>query len=259
MTVQPSEELKQLPVTRFVVSPRQAGDPRSQGYLADAHALGVESVEGLLCQDLYFIEGQVHPTDLERIAQELLSDPITQHAQWGRVFIKNQPPKGQPGEWLVEVALRPGVTDPVAEQVARAARVLGIEGVERASTGLRFVMHGAQLTEADVRQLTRRLLANHVIHRYTVGEIEPAFPLLAQASGQVETISLGELDEEGLLALSNQRRAALDLVEMQAIQNYYQAEGREPSDVEFETIAQTWSEHCVHKTFKARITIKSQP
>ena len=259
MTVQPSEELKQLPVTRFVVSPRQADDPRSQGYLTDAHALGVESVEGLLCQDLYFIEGQVHPTDLERIAQELLSDPITQHAQWGRVFIDSQPAKGQPGEWLVEVALRPGVTDPVAEQVARAARVLGIEGVERASTGLRFVIHGAQLTEADVRQLTRRLLANHVIHRYTVGEIEPAFPLLAQASGQVETISLGELDEEGLLALSNQRRAALDLVEMQAIQNYYQAEGREPSDVEFETIAQTWSEHCVHKTFKARITIKAQP
>src|SRR5512145_264544 len=128
MTVQPSEELKQLPVTRFVVSPRQADDPRSQGYLADAHALGVESVEGLVCQDLYFIEGQVRPTDLERIAQELLSDPITQRAQWGRVFIDSQPAERQPGEWLVEVALRPGVTDPVAEQVARAARVLGIEG-----------------------------------------------------------------------------------------------------------------------------------
>jgi phosphoribosylformylglycinamidine synthase len=39
------------------------------------------------------------------------------------------------------------------------------------------------------------------------------------------------------------RRAALDLAEMQAIQEYYRPEGRDPTDVEFETIAQTWSEH----------------
>jgi phosphoribosylformylglycinamidine (FGAM) synthase-like enzyme len=41
---------------------------------------------------------------------------------------------------------------------------------------------------------------------------------------------------------------------MQAIQRYFKKEQRDPIDVEFETIAQTWSEHCVHKTFKAKIT-----
>jgi phosphoribosylformylglycinamidine synthase len=41
---------------------------------------------------------------------------------------------------------------------------------------------------------------------------------------------------------------------MQAIQRYFKKEQRDPTDVEFETIAQTWSEHCVHKTFKAKIT-----
>ena len=40
---------------------------------------------------------------------------------------------------------------------------------------------------------------------------------------------------------------------MQVIQGYYQEEGRDPTDVELETLAQTWSEHCVHKTFKALI------
>ena len=40
---------------------------------------------------------------------------------------------------------------------------------------------------------------------------------------------------------------------MRAIQAHFRLEGRDPSDVEFETVAQTWSEHCVHKTFKARM------
>ncbi|TMC48122.1 MAG: phosphoribosylformylglycinamidine synthase, partial [Chloroflexi bacterium] len=56
-----------------------------------------------------------------------------------------------------------------------------------------------------------------------------------------------------MLNLSRERRAALDLREMQAIQHYYRSIGRDPTDVEFETLAQTWSEHCVHKTFKARV------
>ena len=42
---------------------------------------------------------------------------------------------------------------------------------------------------------------------------------------------------------------------MKAIQSYFSKEGRNLTDVEFETIAQTWSEHCVHKTFKARVEV----
>ncbi|SVE38152.1 uncharacterized protein METZ01_LOCUS491006, partial [marine metagenome] len=45
----------------------------------------------------------------------------------------------------------------------------------------------------------------------------------------------------------------LDLEEMQTIQKYYQNLGREPREIELETLAQTWSEHCVHKTLKATI------
>jgi phosphoribosylformylglycinamidine (FGAM) synthase-like enzyme len=63
------------------------------------------------------------------------------------------------------------------------------------------------------------------------------------------------LSDDELLALSKDRRAALDLAEMQAIRAYCQKENRDLTDVEFETIAQTWSEHCVHKTFKAKVTI----
>ncbi len=71
--------------------------------------------------------------------------------------------------------------------------------------------------------------------------------------GQIEFIPLTEASDIELRAISEDRRLALNLTEMQAIQNYYRQEGREPTDVELETLAQTWSEHCIHKSFKAYI------
>jgi len=61
------------------------------------------------------------------------------------------------------------------------------------------------------------------------------------------------MTDQQLLDFSRAGMLALDLGEMRAIQQYYQARGREPTDVELETLAQTWSEHCSHKTFKATI------
>jgi phosphoribosylformylglycinamidine synthase len=124
--------------------------------------------------------------------------------------------------------------------------------VERAATGNRYLLGGG-LTSHDLDTLANRLLANPVIQHYKLGCIEPNFPLEAEASSQVDVIPIRDLDSDGLLALSRNRRAALDLAEMQAIQNYYRSEDRDPTDVEYEMIAQTWSEHCVHKTFKAKI------
>lgn len=243
-------------VYRFVVKPRLSGDARSEGYLHDVRALGMHIIHSLICHDLYFIEGQVEQTDLERLANELLSDPITQTAEWGRIIHHpEQTAASDDGAWVVEVALRPGVTDPVASQIIRAARVLGLSGVQQASTGLRFTVRGEKLQEADLHRLARRLLANPTIHRYALGWLEPAFPHPPQASAQVDRLPIRNLDDAWLLALSRERRAALDLAEMRAIQAYYCLEERDPSDVELETIAQTWSEHCVHKTFKARIEI----
>jgi phosphoribosylformylglycinamidine synthase len=42
---------------------------------------------------------------------------------------------------------------------------------------------------------------------------------------------------------------------MKAVQAYFKKKGKNPTDVELQTIAQTWSEHCFHKTFKGKIRI----
>lgn len=160
------------------------------------------------------------------------------------------------GSRRIDVALRPGVTDPVADEALRAARELGVSGIESISTGFAYDIEGDDLGDDDLRLLAERLLCNAVIQYWAIGEIVPQRPAEAAGSGAVELIDVAAMDDDALLALSAQRRAALDLVEMSAIRDWYRSEKRACTDAEFETIAQTWSEHCVHKTFKALIEVK---
>lgn len=242
-----------MPIYRFVVS-FKSPDPRSAGFLSDAQALGFHDLRRLECQDVYFIEGQLSQEECRQLALKLLSDPVTQEVS-NSTFQASDDKAHSPLE-VVEIALRPGVTDPVAHEVVRAAQELGFKGVQRAATGLRFQVEG--LKPERVEKLAKQLLVNNVIQHWTRGEITPSFPQETASSGTVEILPVRELDEAGLLALSKERRAALDLAEMQAVQTYYRQEKRDPTDVEFEMIAQTWSEHCGHKTFKALVTINDE-
>ncbi len=88
---------------------------------------------------------------------------------------------------ILEIALRPGVTDPVAEQLVRAAHELGLNGVQRAATGQRFVLcldENADPTSTS-QSIAKSLLVNSVIQHWTLGEITPSFPEQAASSGTV--------------------------------------------------------------------------
>ncbi len=240
-----------MPIHYLVVSPRSARDPHAANLLADALALGFTSLQEVQVHDLYFVEGELDDIAKHRLMAELFCDPLTQMGQW------NDPSRHTDAFQVIETALRPGVTDTVAEQITRAARELGITGIAQVATGERFVIRSAPaLATQDLDLLARRLLANPVIHRYALGTIDAVFPQPVAASSQVEVIPVRKLGDDELLALSRQRLAALDLDEMSSVQNYFRRIAREPSDVEFETIAQTWSEHCSHKTFKARLQVQ---
>lgn len=58
---------------------------------------------------------------------------------------------------------------------------------------------------------------------------------------------LGASDEE-LMTISEERQLALSLDEMHRIQAFFLKEGRNPSDVEIEALAQAWSEHSCYKS-----------
>src|SRR5438093_1100576 len=72
-------------------------------------------------------------------------------------------------------------------------------------------------------------------------------------SERSERVPMLGLNDQQLVQLSADRLLSLSLDEMKAVQKYFAEAGREPTDCELETIAQTWSEHCKHKTFKGVI------
>lgn len=244
-----------MPIYCLVVRSNSQRDPHAMNLLADAHALGLTHVTRLDCGDLYFIEGDLGEDELQRLATELLCDPIAQSFLW-----RNDALSAACDGYVIETALRPGVTDVVADQIVRAAHELGIPGVRRASTGQCYHLHSnLPISSPDLDILARRLFVNPVIHRYALSTIEPIFPQPAESTGAVDWIPHAGADDQKLLAFSRDRRAALDLAEMRAIQTYFHAENREPTDIEFETIAQTWSEHCSHKSFKAQLQVSGFP
>ena len=194
---------------------------------------------------VHHIDGTVTDADLRRLCAEVLVDPVVDTAVVDGVT----PAEGR----VVEVALMPGATDPEARELERAAANLGLPEI-RVVTARRYDLIG-DLSDTDVATLTRRLLANDTIEISVEGELTPEFAGAAQAHVRVDEVALADLSDDELMRLSKDRVLSLDLTEMRTIQAHFAAEGRPPTDAELETLAQTWSEHCVHKTFRAAIDL----
>ena len=208
------------------------------------HSLGVaECPDRVESTAVYLIEGDLDEAVVERLGRELLADPVTETSTVGSTPAR--------AEALIEVHPLPGVMDPDAEAVELAIRTM-LDCDVSVRTGRRFDLHGT--SPAAARGIAERCLANPVIHDIHEAPYCPdAFPTGSTWTGAPRTVPIAGLDDQALLKLSREAHLFLSLEEMRAIQSAYEAEGREPWEIELETLAQTWSEHCVHKTLKATI------
>lgn len=229
---------------------------------ADMRALGMGGVRSAHSCALYFVDGKIAPEEMDLLGRFVFSDPVVETCAWRVLGEPSESGSKAPGvagaaaRAVIEILRKPGVADPFGEEAVRAAHELGVKGVERVATGTRWEFEGEGLTSEVLETMARRLLANPLVDRWAFGEIQPLFPDEEAQGAPVVWLDVASMDEEALLALSRERRLALDLVEMRAIRDWYRKAGRAASDVELEMLAQTWSEHCVHKTFKARVHVR---
>jgi len=227
-------------------------DPEARRVVSEASLMGIAGLAGCTFSRVYHLRGELQRSDAERLCRELLVDPVLDSA------VIEQLDDGACNEaraqpTAVEVAALPGVTDVAAREIERAAQELGLPQV-RATTARRYVLDGT-LSAADTALAVRRVLANPTIERWARDRLSPVFEEPSAPSERVESVAIADLDDDGLQALSRDRVLSLDLAELRAIREHFRAEGRDPTDGELETLAQTWSEHCVHKTFRARIEL----
>lgn len=231
-----------LQTYRIEVYPREVATHNK--WVTTAHQLGLSTLTGCTNARIFFVQGELSLAQVERISRELLADSVTES------YIIGVSENG--ADHVVDVTLQPGVTDPVAENLVRAAKNFGI-ALEQAATGQRFHLTG-DLSVDHLEALATKVFCNRVIQRYSIDEPISAPFIVAKASdGLVERIDIREADDNELLVISRERRLSLDLNEMKTIQAWYRQQGRELTDIELEMVAQTWSEHCVHKTFRALI------
>lgn len=232
-------------VHRIEVRSREGNtDVRGAQALLEATSLGVDPLPDRIdCAAVYLVEGDLDDAAVDRLAHELLADPVTETASLGSTPVR--------GSALIEVHPQPGVMDPDAQAVERAVRaVLGVDA--RVRTGRRYDFHGASGEAA--RDLAERSLANGVIHDVHEAPFHPEhFPVAPPHPATTVDVPLRDLDDDALMRLSREAHLFLSLDEMRAIRDEYRTLERDPRDIELETLAQTWSEHCVHKTLKATI------
>ncbi len=199
----------------------------------------------------YLLEGGFERTQADRLANELLGDPLVDVCRVGDLneYIREAPHR----ESIVTVLPKPGVMDPAAQSVQDAARDLGI-AVDSVRTFRRYYLSTERLAEADRDVLFGKVLSNGNIEQVVQGELSlQHLSPGTKYSLFVTRISIRELKDSALEALSSAGQLSLSLAEMKAIQAHYRKLDRDPTDVELETLAQTWSEHCSHKTLKGPI------
>jgi len=234
---------------RFEVFSRSgSADVHGNSVFDRIRELGITSIEAVQSAKVFLIEADFDKDFAERLAGELLADAVCQQYYIG----KSRAPAGLAKATLIEVHLKSGVTDPVAESVTAAIADMGLE-VGHVRTAKKYILLG-ELTDSQIETIAKRVLANDCIEIYLIGQrAEPPCPHLEPYRLQINTCPIRKLDDDGLAALSKDKDLFLNTVEMRAIQGYFEKLGRDPTDVELETLAQTWSEHCVHKTLKSSV------
>ncbi|MEK6235066.1 MAG: AIR synthase-related protein, partial [Planctomycetales bacterium] len=129
--------------------------------------------------------------------------------------------------------------------------------VEAARTLRKYWISG--LIDAQFQQLCSRDLANDAVEQVVVGKLPfDQIEIGSPYRFQLIFASILGLDDEQLAAHSKTNQLYLSVPEMRTIQQRFQEMGREPTDAELETLAQTWSEHCSHKTLAGRIRYRDE-
>ncbi|MCB1721503.1 MAG: phosphoribosylformylglycinamidine synthase, partial [Alphaproteobacteria bacterium] len=167
-------------------------------------------------------------------------------------------------DWALEIGYLPGVTDNVGHTAAELLKLAGAENDNDCFSSRLYLIKG-DLEQSDIEKLSQNL-SNSLIQRATIksaaefkadGGMNVIVPKvhLDNKGAVADNIDLNVSDEEletigsaGIVNKDGSRRGPLgmSLLYMQAVRDYFAREGRPATDIELETIAQTWSEHCKH-------------
>lgn len=213
--------------------------------------LGFENrIRGVSAVQVYLLDGELKERDVKTICEKLLIDPITQDYDYNGNLAHDKDFK------VVEVAYNPGVMDPVEASARKAILDLGISGINSVRTVKKYLIKGT-LSYSEIHSIAESVLYNKII-QHIVKEPSSALPDVPPYQFKLTHIDILHAADHQLEEISRKGQLFLSLDEMRTIKKHFKRLGRNPTDCELETLAQTWSEHCKHKTFRGRIEFEGR-
>ena len=263
---------KNHPVHVFEVITRDLDgltDPRGQStntMLASDTGIKAREIRVILG---YQVKAPLTDDECEKALYDLFADPIIETATHGSPLLSSF---HSPPDLAIQVGFKPGVTDNSAQAALDGlTTIFNHHSNAVVATTKTYAIWG---TEDEDAESIANAIHNPMIERCSISLSEqckmaswpkldfPEMPALPYVRPAIVDL---EVSDEELLSISEKGLLALNLEEMQAIQAHYRDENvrtaREelglppssPTDAELECLAQTWSEHCSHKIFAARI------
>ncbi len=192
---------------------------------------------------IYRLEG-VSEKEAELLTKKVFCEDINQIATINKPLLSSS-------SKIIEISYKPGVMNPEVASILKAAKDLGVNLIA-CDTSREYGFVG-KINLEDAKKIIHDLkLFNKTVEH--IVEDSPTTLIISGTAGKTKTITIREINDDQLMQLSKDT-LFLNLEEMHVIQKYFQKIKRDPTDAELETLAQTWSEHSGHKTFKANITI----
>ena len=243
-------------------------DARGENVMANARKVLNLPLLAVWTRTIYKIDAELTVAETEAVCR-FFRDPVIEEAAVGRL------PAPKNFNWLIEIGYKPGVTD----NVGHTARVPLQDIIDRrltesaqVYTATQYFVRAKGMPRPAAQNLASNLLANELIQTiaiYSAREwaakpVETTAPAIREKTDS--TVGVYDLSgsDEDLLGISRENILSLSLEEMRVIRDYFKKPcvkatrislglPGQPTDVELECIAQTWSEHCSHKIFAAKI------
>ncbi|MCY2967959.1 MAG: phosphoribosylformylglycinamidine synthase subunit PurS, partial [Planctomycetota bacterium] len=229
-------------------------DREAQGVLSQCQALGLSSIRNVRSARSFLVQGDVDRSQAERLGRGLLADLVVETLQ-----VRPLPSTGTTtaeGQ-LFNVLLKPGVTDNVAATVLPALRDAGYS-VDAVRSCQKYWFN-VDADPAELKRVSSKVIANDAIQQVLPGALSiTSLDVGSDYGFRKITVSMATMTDADLTRLSKEGQLYLSLREMQTIQAYFREQGRNPTDAELETVAQTWSEHCSHKTLRGRVHYRDE-
>ncbi|MBP9854761.1 MAG: phosphoribosylformylglycinamidine synthase subunit PurL [Candidatus Omnitrophica bacterium] len=232
-------------------------DALGEGVQKSVQDFGINTISKVEVDRIYTVTGSLSEQAVEKICQDLLIDPITQTYSYtpSDKFVNS---KSQKDFHTIEVAFNPGVMDPVEESTIKGIRDLNVGDVVSVSTARKFKLYGP-LSKDKLAVIADKVLLNKIIQHVA----DPTHPRLLPSGKEDKNFNLVQVDlinanDSQLMNISREGQLFLNIHEMKTIAAHFKKLQRNPTDCELETLAQTWSEHCFHKTFRGNIDYEYQ-